>query len=199
MSSLSPEQQLSDRAKKLEELNTELEKLYDSCMRVSNLTISAINRNTKIYDLEQEVSDLKYMHGQAQVAAEEYEKLYDDACDYTRNQARELSNRAFDVRELQKENFQHVCKIRDLEQEVFKLKNMTDEKKPPTMEQAFNQFRASLTSFRVVNDELLAKYGSYAAIEDAGVWDMPEYKDCSFNYVDELKDIYEEFMPIIFR
>lgn len=193
------DQQMSDRAKQLEELNTELDKLYNSCLRVSGLTINAINRNTKIYDLEQEVSDLKCINGEAQVALEEYEKLYNDACDYTGKQARELSNRAFEIRELQKENVQHIYKIRVLEQEVFTLKNIRVENKPPTMEQALKQLRESMDAHRVVNDELLAKYGSHKAIEAAGVWDMPEYKDYGFNYVDELKDIYEEFMPIVFR
>ena len=195
------------RINELERLNAHLEKTNEELRsNVSNLTMSAFSQAAKIRGLEEEVADLNYMHGQAEVAAEEYKELYDQACDYTGQQAINLNN--------------HVHEIRELHREIYKLKYPTDPTDPtdldpcetvdpcatvetqtnnPTMEQSFKQLRASLQDFKNVSGELFAKYGSFNAVEAAGVWNTPEYKDYGFNYVDELANIYEEFMPVIFR
>jgi chromosome segregation ATPase len=189
------------RINELERLNAHLEKTNEELRsNVSNLTMSALSQAAKIRGLEEEVADLKYMHGQAEVAAEEYKELYDQACDYTGQQAINLNN--------------HVHEIRELHREIYKLKYPNDlipcatvdpcatvetQTNNPTMEQSFKQLRASLQDFKNVSGELFAKYGSFNAIEAAGVWNTPEYKDYGFNYVDELANIYEEFMPVIFR
>jgi len=45
----------------------------------------------------------------------------------------------------------------------------------------------------------MEKYGSNDAVDKAGVWELPEYKDYAFDYIGTLKELYDEFVPIIWR
>jgi len=56
-----------------------------------------------------------------------------------------------------------------------------------------------MEEFKVVSEELFEKYGSSDAAEAAGVWESPEYKEYAFDYVGTLNELYEEFVPVIFR
>ena len=190
----------------------EYKKLYEKVCDMSGIDSTfTIQQATKILDLEQEVESLKRMLEHARVSSDEYEQLYEDACDYSRRESLEFRNQMFRVKELEKENVKLIEMNRsfhktdsDLDLQIKSLLkiNADLEKKlstPPTMQLAFKQLRASMNAFQIVSDELLTKYGSCKAIEAAGVWDTPEYKDYSFNYVDELGDIYDEYMPIFYR
>jgi hypothetical protein len=123
--------QLAARVKLLEEQNARLEE--------------------RITEVQNENDDLKYMQGNAQLAADEYKLI---------NQ--ELS-------------------------------------KPLTMEEAFKQLQKKMEEFKVVSNELMEKYGSNDAVEAAGVWELPEYKDYAFDYIGALNNLYNEFVPIILR
>jgi hypothetical protein len=190
----------------------EYKKLYEKVCDMSGIDSTfTIRQATKILDLEQDVESLKRMLEQARVSSNEYEQLYEDACDYSRRESLEFRNQMFRIKELEKENVKLIEMNRafhktdsDFELQIKSLLeiNADLEKKlstPPTMQRAFKQLRAAMNTFQIVYDELLAKYGSSKAVEAAGVWDTPEYKDYSFNYVDELGDIYNTFMPIVHR
>jgi len=71
--------------------------------------------------------------------------------------------------------------------------------KPLTMEEIFMQLRKKMDQLKVVSKELLEKHGSNDALEEAGVWELPEYKEYGFDYIGTLNQLYEEFVPIIFR
>jgi hypothetical protein len=71
--------------------------------------------------------------------------------------------------------------------------------KPLTMEEAFKQLQKKMEDFKVVSNELMEKYGSNDAVDAAGVWDLPEYKGYAFDYIGTLKELYDEFVPIIWR
>ena len=123
--------QLAARVKFLEEQNTQLEE--------------------RILVLENENDDLKYMQGNAQLAADEYKRL---------NQ---------------------------------------QPSKPLTMEEAFKQLQKKMEEFKVVSNELMEKYGSNDAVDAAGVWELPEYKEYGFDYIGTLNELYEEFVAVFVR
>jgi len=123
--------QLAARVKILEEQNAQLEE--------------------RIAEVQNENDDLKYMQGNAQLAADEYKRL---------NQ--ELS-------------------------------------KPLTMEEVFKQLRNKMEQFKVVSKELLEKYESNDAVEAAGVWELPEYKEYGFDYIGVINELYEEFVAAFIR
>jgi hypothetical protein len=123
--------QLAARVKILEEQNSQLEQ--------------------RIAEIHNENDNLNYMQGNAQLAADEYKRLY---------------------------------------QELYK---------PLTMEEIFMQLRKKMDQLKVVSKELLEKHGSNDAVEAAGVWELPEYKEYAFDYIGTLNELYEEFVPVIFR
>jgi hypothetical protein len=127
--------QLAARVKLLEEQNTVLQE-------------QNVQLEQRIAEVHNENDDLKYMQGNAQLAADEYKRL---------NQ--ELS-------------------------------------KPLTMEEAFKQLRNKMEQFKVVSKELLEKYESNDAVEAAGVWELPEYKEYGFDYIGAVNELYEEFVAV---
>jgi hypothetical protein len=71
--------------------------------------------------------------------------------------------------------------------------------KPLPLNQAFKQLRVSLDEAKSVSAKLLAEYGTSSAIQDSGILGTAEYKDFAFDYIGEIMDIYDEFVPEIWR
>jgi hypothetical protein len=92
---------------------------------------------------------------------------------------------------------QLAARVKMLEEQNARLEEQLV--KPPTVEEAFKQLRKKMEEFKGVSEELFEKYGSSDAAEAAGVWESPEYKEYAFDYVGTLNELYEEFVPVIFR
>jgi len=92
---------------------------------------------------------------------------------------------------------QLAARVRFLEEQNANLEEQLS--KPVTMEETFKQLRKKMEEFKVVSDELLEKYGSNDAVEAAGVWELTEYKEYAFDYIGTLNELYDEFVPVIFR
>jgi len=71
--------------------------------------------------------------------------------------------------------------------------------KPLPLEKAFEQLRVSLNEVNTVYEKLLAEYGTEAAVEASGILNRPEYQDLRVDYVEEIKAICDEWVPIIWR
>jgi hypothetical protein len=56
-----------------------------------------------------------------------------------------------------------------------------------------------MEQFKVVSKELLEKYESNDAVEAAGVWELPEYKEYGFDYIGTINELYEEFVAAFIR
>jgi hypothetical protein len=92
---------------------------------------------------------------------------------------------------------QLAARVKYLEEQNSLLEEQLS--KPLTMEEAFKQLIKKMEEFKVVSNELMEKYGSNDAVEAAGVWELPEYKDYAFDYIGTLNELYDEFVPIIWR
>jgi hypothetical protein len=118
----------------------------------------------------------------------------------------------------------HEKKIQELEAEISKLKsysivpvpgmnvhldvgNIVAENhrlkeasaKPLPLAQAFVQIHVSLDGVKAAYEKLLAEYGTEEAVEASGILDSPAYQDLRLDYIEEIKDLYEEWVPIIWR
>lgn len=92
---------------------------------------------------------------------------------------------------------QLVARIKNLEDENARLEE--EATKSLTMEETFKQLQAKMEQFKVVSNELTAKYGSNDDVEKAGVFETPEYAEYGFDYIEAIKELYEEFVPVIWR
>ena len=101
----------------VEEINNTIYNIIEHDVVNPNPTMSAISQETKIMELEQEVTDLKHALAQVREDAAYYEELYDDACNHIGKNAKEYAYQISQVRELQKENYNLLSKILELESE----------------------------------------------------------------------------------
>jgi len=129
-----------------------------------------------VHQLAARVKVLEEQESALQQRNAELEASYRDVCIHRSNQIMSMMERE--------------QKIRELEEQLSK---------PLTMEEIFMQLRKKMDQLKVVSKELLEKHGSNDAVEEAGVWEMPEYKEYSFDYIGALNELYEEFVPIIWR
>jgi len=94
---------------------------------------------------------------------------------------------------------QLVARIKMLEEQNALLEQQSHNTKPLTMEQAFKQLQDKMEQFKVVSNELTAKYGSNDNVNEAGVFETPEYEEYNFDYITAINELYSEFVPIIWR
>lgn len=92
---------------------------------------------------------------------------------------------------------QLAARVKVLEEQNARLEEQIV--KPITMEEAFNQLRKKMEEFKVVSSELMAKYGTNDAVNEAGVFDTPDYNQYNFDYMGAISVLYDEFVPIAFR
>jgi hypothetical protein len=92
---------------------------------------------------------------------------------------------------------QLAARVKVLEEQNARLEEQLV--KPITREEAFKQLQKKMEEFKVVSSELMAKYGTNDAVNEAGVFDTPDYNQYNFDYMGAISELYEEFVPIIFR
>jgi len=144
--------------------------------KVNHKPIPAATEEMNVHQLAARVKVLEEQESALQQRNAELEASYRDVCIHRSNQIMSMMERE--------------QKIRELEEQLSK---------PLTMEEIFMQLRKKMDQLKVVSKELLEKHGSNDAVEEAGVWEMPEYKEYSFDYIGALNELYEEFVPIIWR
>ena len=145
-------------------------------LKINHKPIPAVTEDMNVHQLAARVKILEEQNSVLQQRNAELEASYSDVCIHRSNQIMSMM-----VREE---------KIRELEEQLSK---------PLTMEEIFMQLRKKMDQLKVVSKELLEKHGSNDAVEAAGVWELPEYKEYAFDYIGTLNELYEEFVPVIFR
>jgi hypothetical protein len=192
---------LEARVKELEEQNAQLKADYtDVCIHRSNQIMSMMVREEKIAKLEAEVKSSTMVSVPDHVAGKGFQLDIGPmlAKNVRLNEVEaQLEKRDFEiaslkdlVKKVHEEGYAVICAK---DEEIAKLK------KPLTMEDMFNQLRSKMDHFKEVSAELLVKYGTNDAVNEAGVFDTPEYSEYSFDFIEAIKDLYEEFVPIIWR
>jgi len=92
---------------------------------------------------------------------------------------------------------QLAARVKFLEEQNAHLEEQLS--KPLTMEEAFKQLQKKMEEFKVVSDDLIAKYGTNDAVNEAGVFDTPDYNQYNFDYMGAISVLYDEFIPVAFR
>lgn len=92
---------------------------------------------------------------------------------------------------------QLAARVKLLEEQNARLEEQLS--KPLTMEEAFERLRKKMDEFKVVSAELIAKYGTNDAVNEAGVFDTPDYNQYNFDYMEAISELYDEFVPVAFR
>jgi hypothetical protein len=158
--------------------------------KINHKPIPAVTEDMNIHQLSARVTMLEEQNAQL-------EKLYHDSCLYKDNKTLIMINNEENLTDLISDNSKPMTQldIRSLLIENHRLKE--ELARPLTIEETFNQVQTKMHEFKKISSDMFDKYGDNDAVNNAGVFDEPEFEEYKFDFVTAIIDLYDEYVKNI--